>query len=247
MSSYTGKRKRFNKGNIWEAVKMKFAGKGPFKSSKKFKSGYNRTGGFYGRYAGRNAELKFFDTTLTGTLDSTGELLPGGGTTTGLNLIPQGITESTRIGRKCVIKKISIQGYLYTSTADGSDTFRIHLVLDKQANGAYPAYSDIVTASALTGFNNLSNSQRFKILKTWKGPINTTGVTTNFDANTRFYPAVYKKIKYNKKCNIPLEFSSTTGAITELKSNNLIFIAQSVLDDKTNFVLNTRLRFSDGS
>jgi len=74
--------------------------------AKYFRPGYDRTGGSYGRYAGRGAELKFFDTSLSFLFDTTGEV-PATGQ---LVLIPQGVTESTRVGRKCVIKSVHLKG-----------------------------------------------------------------------------------------------------------------------------------------
>ena len=108
--------------------------------------GYVRSGGYYGRFAGRGAEHKFLDTGLTGTFDTTGEVLPGGGTSTGLNLIAQGTTESNRVGRKCVITKILIRGHVTTASTEANNIIRMLLVLDKQANGAYPAYADVLTS-----------------------------------------------------------------------------------------------------
>jgi len=72
--------------------------------SKYFQPGVDRTGGYYGRFAGRGAELKFFDTATSFSIDTSPEV-PATGQ---LVLIPQGVTESTRVGRKCVIR--SIQG-----------------------------------------------------------------------------------------------------------------------------------------
>jgi len=51
-----------------------------------------------------------------------------------------------------------------------------------------------------------------------------------------------------KKCNIPIEYSGTTGAITEIRSNNIFLLASSdgQADDLVTMVGNCRVRFSDG-
>jgi len=54
-------------------------------------------------------------------------------------------------------------------------------------------------------------------------------------------------IEWYSKCQIPLEFSSTTGAITEIRSNNLFLLAGCSTggDDLVNFLGTCRLRYSD--
>jgi len=208
--------------------------------------GVSRVGGFYGRYSKPGGELKFFDTSYSGTIDATGEVAPGGGTATSPNLIPQGVTESTRVGRKCVIRKISLQGFFWSGTLTGAaaapNVFKLALVLDTQANGAYPAFSDVQGAT-VNSFNNLANSQRFRVLKIWKKNLQTPGIQV---AGTPTYIAGMPiPFKWNHKCNIPLEFSSTTGAITEIRSNNLLFTQISTADDVVQYDMITRIRFSD--
>lgn len=205
--------------------------------------GYTRTGGFYGRF-GKGGEQKFFDTALSFLIDSTGEV-PATGQ---LCLIPQGVTESTRVGRKCVLK--SIQGkmqLLYQPGASGLATTSgvIYVVLDKQCNGAAAAATDVFEAAANLHlqFHDLANSQRFVVLKKMKYTMFPgAGATTAYNNGMRI-------IEFYKKCNIPLEFSSTTGAITELRSNNVFMLAgcDANSDDQTTVIGNVRVRFSDGS
>lgn len=193
-------------------------------------------------------EKKSLDTYISGNFDATGEVLPGGGTSTGINLIPQGATAVTRVGNRCTITNISVRGWVSSGTVEGG-TYRMLLVLDTQANGAYPAWNDVIAntgATETTEFNNLDNSRRFRILKDWYGWIGPLGITTNFDSNTRGYGNKNYIIKYNKKCSIPLEFNGATGAIAELRSNNICFMGCSNVDDLSSFILNCRIRYIDG-
>jgi len=213
--------------------------------AKYFRPGYDRTGGSYGRYAGRGAELKFFDTATSFNIDTTGEVPVTGQ----LVLIPQGVTESTRVGRKCVIRSIQARWDVSltpgAAAAPQSGTYAIYVILDKQANGAAAAFSDVFTGTQATqGFHNLANSQRFVILKKIVRTIEPkAGVSTAFNGSTQH-------IEFYKKCNIPIEYSSTTGAITEIRSNNIFIIAGSYPapeDDLIGCAGNVRVRFSDGS
>jgi len=188
--------------------------------------GIYRKSGFYGRFGtnarnvGNRPEKKFFDTFLTFSIDTTGEV-PATGQ---LALIPQGDTESTRDGRQCVIKSWHIKADLSlvpAAAANPSGMTQICLVQDTQCNGAAAAFGDIVTAGVSMDQApiNMSNSSRFRILKKWTHSWNpTAGVTTAYCNMT-------KHIEKFKRCNIPLQYSSTTGAITEIKSNNLFLIA----------------------
>lgn len=211
-----------------------------------FKPGYDRTSGFYGRFSGRNSEYKYFDTALSFQVDTTGEV-PATGQ---LVLIPQGVTESSRVGRKCVIKAIQMRFTLAPSQTIGQWMCRICLVLDKQCNGAAAAITDVFTSNGFTPYLNLANSQRFVILKEWVMSGSATATTTADNwaslGNTVYYsPPRYKK--FYKKCNIPIEYSSTTGAITEIRSNNIFLTAVGFLADDGVTVSGTcRVRFSDG-
>jgi len=208
--------------------------------------GYSRSTGFYGRFPPAGDELKFFDTAHTFNVDSTGEV-PATGQ---LNLIPQGVTESTRVGRKCIIKSLrTVLRFLLTpgaGAAPQTDVIALYHVLDTQANGAAAAYGDVfttpaATSDAPTAIRNLNNVDRFRILKKTILEFQPgAGVTTAFNG------VIHRKEINLRGLSIPLEFSSTTGAITEIRSNNLFLIAgSSVTDDAISAFGSTRVRFDD--
>lgn len=186
-------------------------------------------------------EKKFFDTNISFNIDATGEV-PATGQ---LCLIPQGVTEATRVGRKCTVKSIQARILMqYVPGADtvGCTTTYVYCVLDTQCNGAAAAITDVMTGNNLAlALLNLDNSERFKILKKWIFKFQAAaGIQTAFGRDEQ-------NIEWFKKCNIPLEFSSTTGAITELKSNNIFLIAGSdtSTDDEVVCSGTVRLRFTD--
>lgn len=189
--------------------------------------GVTRTGGYYGRF-GIGGELKFLDTTCDDALVSTSGTLNGDITPlNGLILIPQGDGESARIGRKVNITKIGIRMTLVlpntTTLALMDDTVRVILIQDKQCNGALPAVTDVLQNASFDSFNNLANSQRFHTL--WDKTVSLStmglGVTT---APAQSSAPVNKSISKYIKCNIPIEYSGTTGNVTTIRSNNIFFL-----------------------
>jgi len=236
LKSYQGKQRKVYAGQTASQAARALVAMAP---------GLVRTGGNYGRYGysaarvGLKPELKFFDTALSFNFDVTGEV-PASGQ---LALIPQGDTESTRDGRLAVIKSIQIRGVATFSpgaAANAQTQNFLYLILDTQANGAAAAITDIFTSNLLsTAMLNLNNSGRFRILKRWNlGFQAQAGVSTA-------YNDMSKQIEFYKRCNIKMDWSSTTGAITEVRSNNIFLAAgcSSGFDDNTAFVGTCRLRF----
>lgn len=207
--------------------------------------GLVRIGGNYGRYGvsarkmGLTPERKFFDTALSFNFDATGEI-PATGQ---LCLIPQGDTESTRDGRIAWIESIQIRGVVVGTpgaAATFSDPIYLYVILDTQANGAAAGITDIFTSNNMgTNMLNLNNSGRFRILKKFTMNIApAAGATTAYNNVTR-------AIEWYKRCNIKMDWSSTTGAITEIRSNNIFLAAGSAgnSDDLIGFTGTCRLRF----
>ncbi len=117
-----------------------------------------KRGRFQARYRGRTSfargELKFHDVDLD---DAT--IGVNGNITASINLIAQGVTESTRVGRKCTLRWIgwryTIEKVENTVLASGDETIRVIMYWDKQANGATAAITDILETDDYHSFNNL--------------------------------------------------------------------------------------------
>ncbi len=207
---------RYLKGRARTAQRQKRQRYGRVRLGRSLK-GFVRTGGYYG-IAATPGELKFHD------LDVDDAAIASGGTIAqaSCNLIAQGVTESTRIGRKCTVRSIGwrFQIVLATAASTGTrDSCRVILYLDKQCNGATAAVTDIVESADFQSFNNLANKSRFRTLMDRTYTLNPSGGagdgTTNDSCTTSVDDTFFKK------CRIPLEFDSTTGAITEIRSNNI--------------------------
>lgn len=216
-----------------------------YKRRKTSTPGRTRTSGYYGRYGGSRGELKFHD------LDINAAQMPTAGAITvdSCNEIGQGVTESTRVGRKCTITNIYWKMQMVLPEVDAAVTpssgeqVRIILYQDKQCNGATATVADILESANYQSYRNLANSGRFNILMDKAWTINYGGLASD-GASVVSQAAVIKNAVFNKRCNIPLEFDNTTGAITEIRSNNIgVLTIGSTglvgLDSKM------RLRFSD--
>ncbi len=186
-------------------------------------------------------ELKFHDVDLNDALiASTGDV------TATINIIAQGVTESQRVGRKCTIRHIGWRFELrlptQTAGANASDVARVLMYIDKQANTATAAVTDILESADYQSFNNLSNKGRFRTLMDRTYDLNSE--SGGGDGTTEDYGQVIQTDTFFKKVNIPIEFNAGAGAITEITSNNIgvLLISRSGL---TAFASKIRLRFSD--
>ncbi len=142
-----------------------------------------------------------------------------------LNAIPQGVGESERTGRKCTVKQLTIRFHLNANSAvlpgATGDLYRIIVYLDKQTNGAAATAPLILEGNGgavnLLSFRNLENTARFWTLYDKTHKISSPGGVGEFNASV----PTFKWIKVSKKCDIPIEFSGTTGNIAEIRSANI--------------------------
>ncbi len=224
-------------------------------------------GGMFGRFrarrGGRRPEKKFMDLVLSdsafsttgSSLVSTSSQTPITSTNSIVGIV-QGTGENQRIGRKCTITNIHVRFSFEKSdilAADLSaaknshDTVRVIIWWDKQCNGTAPAASDILDTDLYNSFRNMANIQRFTILYDSlfsfnAGSIGAGNGTANDSQN--IHRDLIKKV--NLKCFIPIEFDSTTGAITEIRSNNIGIYTWAKFAARSNLKASTcRIRFID--
>ncbi len=210
--------------------------------------GFVRTTGFFGKQRG---ELKFLDQDIDDAIVvTTGTIFLNSNTEASLVRIPEGNGESARIGRKLTIRSINWRFTVDVPETDGaanpanSDTIRLILYLDKQANGAAAAVTDILESASFQSFNNLANSKRFRTLmdRTYSINVNAGGGngTTSDWAQTRIDDTFFAKV------NIPIEYNnaSTDGALATVRSNNIGLLAISG-SGTGGLQSKMRLRYSD--
>jgi hypothetical protein len=194
----------------------------------------------YAKYTmpGHKPELKFKDTSIALTaIDDGGTVIDS----SAMVLVAQGNAESERHGRKIGIQRININGLILQSTdteasASALQTehlVRVVLLVDHQANGASATIGNIYEDNDILTHRNLENSSRFTVLKEKWVSIRAGSAYT--DNGTNFVSQdCLRPWKMNLKCNIPIEYNSTTGAVTERPCNNLLLVAFSTNDNTAN-------------
>ncbi len=222
----------------------------------RYANGRYRKVGFWGRYPGaggptHGGELKFHDIDWN---EAAADLSAGViSNTSSLVLIGQGVTESTRIGRKAVIRSIGWRGKLQlelTAAVQTANTIRMMIIQDKQCNGAAPVVSTVsgvLESANYQSFNNLANKGRFKVLYDKFFNMNLLAAAGNGTANDS--ASVDRSFSFFKKCNIPMEYSGVAdpSVITEVRTNNIfgLMISNSSLST-VSLDSKLRFRFSDG-
>ncbi len=129
------------------------------------------------------------------------------------------------------------------TVTNADDSVRIIMYLDKQCNGATIAITDLMETANIRGFRNLANTSRFRILMDTTRNLKYNGVGSHGAATVEQASATFNW-QVSKACNIPLEFDSTTGAITEIRSNN---VGVYVISDRAimQYIYLARVRYSD--
>ncbi len=155
----------------------------------------------YGRRGG-NGELKFHDIDVDDAVVASGGVIQNAGT---INIIPQGVSEKQRIGRKCTIKSIGWRFECSLAEQDAqpnpetNDVLRVIMYQDKQCNGATAAVLDILESADYQSFNNLANSSRFRTLMdrtydlNWMGGMASDGAGLVSQARTTVTDTFFKK------------------------------------------------------
>lgn len=174
-------------------------------------------------------EVKFLDTTINDAA-----VVMTGQVSTSFNLIARNDGDSGRIGRKVWIKSIWVrfEYFLPQQQNQGDigvgDQLRIIMILDKQANGAPATVLNILKTAVKESFRNLTNTGRFRIFYDKNVVLNRRVAVTD-GTNTSTSPTVIGHFeKYTRIKNVPIEFDGSTGALSEVRSNNffILFISQ---------------------
>ncbi len=206
--------------------------------------------GVYGRYNrgfGKNRELKWLDTVIAGV-----NLTQTGGTNVSncLNVLPQGLNASERIGNKVTVKSIAVKMRYQLASSIGTaatfNRFKVALVLDRQANGVTAPWDECFEDQTVDTHRNLTAQARFKVLRSWTKAVNQIAPAYDSAVPQSYNNAHIGSMTFYKRCNIPIYFDGVTGAIATVQSNNLAILGLmgSVAPNVT-ISATVRIRYSD--
>lgn len=179
-----------------------------------------------------NVEYK----TIDALSHTTQEPYTGAPVITCLNQVARGDDYNERVGRS--IKNVSVQldfdAYHNTTDTATFTVVRWILLIDKEANGAVPVTTDLLTAENTTAFRNLTNRRRFIILKDGR-----LHLDNNRESRT---------VKYFKHISLKTIFNSgDNGTVADIDSGSLILIliSNAASDKKPLLQITSRVRFID--
>lgn len=207
-----------------------YLGRSRFRNPSLQKSGY---------FGGGEREAKFHDTSDTNLVSNVGQIEQQS-----FVQIASGVTECDRIGRRITVTELDIRMHFEIGPAGSltNDCVRTIVYIDKQANGATAAVTDILETTQFFSHLNLSNMDRFTILEDHSQIINaqTGGVTA---APALLSGQAGAKHFFRIPMKLPIEYSGTTALITDVSSNNIGMLLIAKHNVLTDFHWNARVRF----
>lgn len=172
-------------------------------------------------------EIKVVDTQVTGVVFSTTSVF------TPANVIVQGTNFFNRVGSKVAMKSLYVNLFVSPSGAGqaGTDYGRVMLVYDKQANTAFPTFSQLLqdysqsgatTTNSASGLN-MTNRERFIVLMDERlvlSPIGAGSASTT--AFTDPVSTTFKINRFIKLKDLTAMYNQTNGGtIADIQTGSL--------------------------
>lgn len=204
------------------------------------------TSGFAPGYGmrGNKGEKKVIETTQASYAVS------GTGTVTLLNGVAVGTDYTDRVGRLAKMESVQLRGIVRTVDNNTNESLgRILLVWDSQPNGAAIAtIADILSAATACSFNNLTNRDRFKILRDhhiYLPKISDTATQSFATGSAGNGCLVNDYVRLGE--GYVTQFGGTTAAIGSIQHGALLLvtIGSEAAADGGSFVAAARVRFTD--
>lgn len=209
-----------------------------------FMKNYKQRGGYSRRYTGNNImastvypapEAKVVDNVISPTSPASNPVSPI--TATGgilqLNPIAQGVGASQRVGITTVAKSIAYRFEVDLGPTPLATSGRVILFWDKNPNASIPAVTDVLATAAYNSFINLSNKDRFIILRNDLFSLSPNGDQT-------FYKEGFVKLGYK---------SEYLNSATVIPNQGGLFILtigdQGTVANQPLLNITTRFRFLD--
>lgn len=255
------------------ATGRRFGRRGTFR--RRIRRGVTRRVGNYGRFnklarfqggSSKTPEKKYFDCVydpqaFAASAEQIYSLLAQTVTTMAGPAISQGSNLNNRLGTKITVTHIQIRFMVSPSAGvaglNSANWGMAYLILDTQCNGATIVQRDVLAYVNNSGvlaegndtyqFLNPANTGRFRILKSKKV------ILSMFNNVTGNITGVPHSFEWNLKCRIPIDYRNddgnntavTTGVISTIRSNNIIFMYCPGPSYSGNYGYSSRIRFTD--
>lgn len=175
-----------------------------------------------------------------------------------LNGMVPGSNLQNRLGRKIAMKSVRLLGNIIWNGngAVNYDFFRLMIVYDRQPNGALPALSDILqtvdpagnTSSTVWDHVNLSNRDRFQILRNRMYSVNSHGGSSTFVAGAitdgRWQVDEFVRLK-----DLETHFNTgVAGTVADMTTGALLLVlvgATAAANNQADLNWTSRVRFTD--
>lgn len=139
-----------------------------------------------------------------------------------LNLVPQGATQTTRVGKKIMLKSLQCHGLMQADSTNALTQASYVIVYDRRPSGALPAITDIFDTVSPNSFLNDANSGRFKILK--REDFTVIGNSTTGAATDKTAYAVDWYYKFPPKYAQTSYKAAGTGAIDDIDEGAIYLV-----------------------
>lgn len=156
-------------------------------------------------------EIKYFDVSFATDASTT----PAVGA---LNAVAAGDTNLLRDGNKIAMKALGIRFSMTNESIAQNVKTRVVIVLDHNANGASPAWTDVFDAATIESQRKVSNMSRFEILMDKVVVLNASTSTAG-----AFQKGFFKK--YIKMPNVIASYADGTGNSPITNALSIMYIS----------------------
>lgn len=181
------------------------------------------------KYLRKNAERKFFDTTVSSAVDITWDV------TTLSQTIVQGIGGGQRIGDNITYVALTMIGRFTINPAAAVSNCRMVVVLDKMNDGIAPIYSDLFINNGIDSTYSVQQikEKRFTILLDKSYALNLQGIAAHM-------------FNHRMPLNQKVEYNATTSVVGANGKNSMwIFYINDNGANKPSLNIDYQIEFTD--
>lgn len=167
-----------------------------------------------------------------------------------LNIVPQGTTAITRLGKKILMKALQIRGCIQPPVTSTLNWDKVSLLLvyvrSNNQDAAVPPYTTLLTRQSTFGLTNRDNASKFKILRRWDYVVAGTRATPTDILQIPFD----EYIVFKKPLVTQWTQGNSTGVYSAMEKGGLLLIGMgdniaTASNGFWNFIFESRLYFGE--